>query len=64
MLSLPGFMILEGLRDARTCHSRIAAVQVEKEDMEFEEEFMSNDDPSILHFLLASGEEVSTRPPS
>lgn len=28
---------------------------VEEEDAEFEEEFLSEQDPSILHFLLASG---------
>lgn len=32
--------------------------QVEKEDKEFEEEFLSKADPSIMHFLLASGEQV------
>ena len=31
---------------------------MEAEDKQFEEEFLSNDDPSILHFLLASGDEV------
>ena len=29
------------------------------EDQEFEEEFLSQEDPSMLHFLLASGEEAS-----
>lgn len=28
------------------------------EDQEFEEEFLGQEDPSMLHFLLASGEEV------
>ena len=32
------------------------ALQVEDEDEEFVEEFLSEADPSILHFLLASGE--------
>lgn len=32
--------------------------QVDVEDQEFEEEFLSKEDPSMLHFLLASGEEV------
>ena len=36
-------------------------LQVEEEDDEFVEEFLSAADPSILHFLLASGEQV--RPP-
>ena len=43
--------------DWRVTHARLRA-QVEREDKEFEEEFLSNDDPSILHFLLASGEQV------
>ena len=33
-------------------------MQVEVEDQEFQEEFLGDKDPSILHFLLASGEEV------
>lgn len=33
-------------------------IQVDTEDKEFEEEFLSQEDPSMLHFLLASGEEV------
>ena len=37
-------------------------LQVEEEDDEFVEEFLSAADPSILHFLLASGEQV--RPPA
>ena len=31
---------------------------VETEDQEFEEEFVGKQDPSILHFLLASGDQV------
>ena len=31
---------------------------MEEEDAEFVEEFLSAADPSILHFLLASGEEA------
>ncbi|EFJ40130.1 hypothetical protein VOLCADRAFT_100143 [Volvox carteri f. nagariensis] len=34
---------------------------VEEEDMEFNEEFLSDQDPSILHFLLASGDEISSK---
>ncbi|MEW5313289.1 MAG: hypothetical protein WDW38_004870 [Sanguina aurantia] len=34
---------------------------VEEEDVEFVEEFLSKADPSILHFLLASGEQVSSK---
>lgn len=40
---------------------------MDTEDKEFEEEFLSQEDPSMLHFLLASGEEVPFRaciPPS
>ena len=31
---------------------------VQEEDQEFVEEFVGKQDPSILHFLLASGDEV------
>ena len=34
---------------------------MEVEDAEFEEEFLSQEDPSMLHFLLASGEQVSSQ---
>eukprot|EP00879_Flechtneria_rotunda_P004614 GHRR01004870.1.p1 GENE.GHRR01004870.1~~GHRR01004870.1.p1 ORF type:complete len:511 (+),score=151.20 GHRR01004870.1:254-1786(+) len=34
---------------------------VDEEDQEFEEEFLSEQDPSILHFLLASGDEISSK---
>ncbi|GIL92956.1 hypothetical protein Vretimale_13020 [Volvox reticuliferus] len=34
---------------------------VEEEDMEFGEEFLSDRDPSILHFLVASGDEISSK---
>ncbi|KAK9820832.1 hypothetical protein WJX81_000578 [Elliptochloris bilobata] len=34
---------------------------VEEEDAEFVEEFLSAADPSILHFLLASGEQISSK---
>ena len=36
----------------------MGGAQVEAEDAEFEEEFLSKDDPSILHFLLAAGDEA------
>lgn len=32
---------------------------VDEEDQEFGEEFISERDPSILHFLLASGEGLA-----
>lgn len=31
---------------------------VEQEDLQFHEEYMNDKDPSILHFLLASGDDV------
>nr|AGN27239.1 CYP97A1 [Parachlorella kessleri] len=34
---------------------------VEEEDEEFVEEFLSQADPSILHFLVASGEEITSK---
>jgi beta-ring hydroxylase len=34
---------------------------VEEEDEEFVEEFLSRADPSILHFLVASGEEITSK---
>ncbi|KAJ7566206.1 hypothetical protein O6H91_02G092500 [Diphasiastrum complanatum] len=34
---------------------------VEEEDVDFHDEYMSDRDPSILHFLLASGDEVSSK---
>jgi hypothetical protein len=34
---------------------------VEEEDEEFEEEFVGSVDPSILHFLLASGDRISSK---
>jgi len=34
---------------------------VEDEDIEFDPEYLNDVDPSILHFLLASGDEVSSK---
>ena len=34
---------------------------MEEEDEEFEEEFVGSVDPSILHFLLASGDRISSK---
>ncbi|GJN22559.1 hypothetical protein PR202_gb10137 [Eleusine coracana subsp. coracana] len=34
---------------------------VEQEDLQFHEEYMNEQDPSILHFLLASGDDVSSK---
>nr|QWK52384.1 cytochrome P450 97A3 [Isatis tinctoria] len=34
---------------------------VEEEELQFHEEYMNERDPSILHFLLASGDDVSSK---
>ncbi|KAL4324045.1 hypothetical protein GQ457_11G014240 [Hibiscus cannabinus] len=34
---------------------------VEEEELQFYEEYMNEQDPSILHFLLASGDDVSSK---
>ncbi|XP_068664494.1 protein LUTEIN DEFICIENT 5, chloroplastic-like isoform X2 [Aristolochia californica] len=34
---------------------------VEEEELQFSEEYMNEQDPSILHFLLASGDDVSSK---
>jgi beta-ring hydroxylase len=34
---------------------------VDEEDLQFSEEYMNEQDPSILHFLLASGDNVSSK---
>uniref|UniRef100_M8B4L8 Cytochrome P450 97B2 n=1 Tax=Aegilops tauschii TaxID=37682 RepID=M8B4L8_AEGTA len=34
---------------------------VDEEDLQFHEEYMNEEDPSILRFLLASGEDVSSK---
>lgn len=31
---------------------------VDQEELQFHEEYMNEQDPSILHFLLASGDDV------
>lgn len=36
-------------------------LQVETEDEEWTEEFVGERDPSILHFLLASGDQISSK---
>ncbi|KAK9917377.1 hypothetical protein WJX75_003717 [Coccomyxa subellipsoidea] len=33
----------------------------DEEDQEFGEDFLSDEDPSILHFLLASGDEITSK---
>jgi cytochrome P450 len=37
------------------------APQVETEDEEWTEDFVGERDPSILHFLLASGDQISSK---
>ncbi|KAF3320363.1 protein LUTEIN DEFICIENT 5 [Carex littledalei] len=39
----------------------ICKKMVEQEDLQFHEEYMNEQDPSILHFLLASGDDVSSK---
>lgn len=34
---------------------------IEEEELQFHEEYMNEQDPSILHFLLASGDDVSSK---
>lgn len=36
-------------------------LQVDIEDKEWEEEFLNERDPSILHFLVASGDDISSK---
>jgi cytochrome P450 len=42
-------------------HHDCLMVQVETEDEEWTEEFVGEQDPSILHFLLASGDQISSK---
>ncbi|KAH9670926.1 protein LUTEIN DEFICIENT 5 [Citrus sinensis] len=37
------------------------ARMVDEEELQFHEEYMNEQDPSILHFLLASGDDVSSK---
>ncbi|ERM98042.1 protein LUTEIN DEFICIENT 5, chloroplastic [Amborella trichopoda] len=39
----------------------ICKKMVESEELQFHEEYMNEQDPSILHFLLASGDDVSSK---
>lgn len=45
----------------RTSLLCIFHLQVDKEDKEWEEEFLNERDPSILHFLVASGDDISSK---
>ncbi|KAK4480224.1 hypothetical protein RD792_013286, partial [Penstemon davidsonii] len=39
----------------------ICKKMVEEEELQFHEEYMNEQDPSILHFLLASGDDVTSK---
>ena len=39
------------------CHMYLQRM-VDEEELQFHEEYMNETDPSILHFLLASGDDV------
>ena len=39
----------------------VPLAQVEEEDEEVVEEFLSKADPSILHFLVASGDDITSK---
>ncbi|EXC29901.1 Protein LUTEIN DEFICIENT 5 [Morus notabilis] len=40
---------------------KICKRMVDEEELQFEEEYVNERDPSILHFLLASGDDVSSK---
>lgn len=40
---------------------KICKTMVDEEELQFEEEYVNERDPSILHFLLASGDDVSSK---
>ncbi|KAK6156432.1 hypothetical protein DH2020_010680 [Rehmannia glutinosa] len=47
-----------------TCFLYLHAIvmkMVDEEELQFHEEYMNEQDPSILHFLLASGDDVSSK---
>lgn len=39
---------------------RFLQTMIDQEELQFHEEYMNDQDPSILHFLLASGDDVWT----
>ena len=51
-------MVIEQTLDGLIAACRRA---VEEGDEEFVEEFLGRADPSILHFLIASGEEITSK---
>lgn len=58
VVGFPHFEPKATLKCSLVRHLRRRCLQVDVEDQEFEEEFLSQEDPSMLHFLLASGEQV------
>ncbi|KAK9062817.1 hypothetical protein SSX86_020007 [Deinandra increscens subsp. villosa] len=54
----------EALKLINTTLDELIAIckrMVDEEDVQFDEEYMNESDPSILHFLLASGDDVSSK---
>ncbi|ONK79512.1 uncharacterized protein A4U43_C01F7110 [Asparagus officinalis] len=54
----------EALKLINTTLDELIAIckrMVEQEELQFHEEYMNEQDPSILHFLLASGDDVSSK---
>ncbi|KAF5829169.1 cytochrome P450 [Dunaliella salina] len=52
---------LHQLLEKKVQDSLRLTTQVEEEDEEFVEEFLSEADPSILHFLIAAGEQITSK---
>ncbi|XP_020112784.1 protein LUTEIN DEFICIENT 5, chloroplastic isoform X2 [Ananas comosus] len=52
---------LKLVNDTLTDLISICKRMVEQEELQFHEEYMNEQDPSILHFLLASGDDVSSK---
>ncbi|KAK3415901.1 hypothetical protein EUGRSUZ_H01373 [Eucalyptus grandis] len=52
---------LKLVNDALNDLIAICKRMVDEEDLQFHEEYMNEEDPSILHFLLASGDDVSSK---
>ncbi|KAH9734526.1 protein LUTEIN DEFICIENT 5 [Citrus sinensis] len=47
--------------DTSECPSPTVPRMVDEEELQFHEDYMNEQDPSILHFLLASGDDVSSK---
>lgn len=52
---------LKVINDALNELIAICKRMVEEEELQFHEEYINEQDPSILHFLLASGDDVSSK---